>query len=76
MTDPEILNNKVIARSNRLNRVFNLILAGQEQKGRYEALQLKQIEPYNQDTILINGFLTKSRQEILNDFIGDINNAL
>jgi tetratricopeptide (TPR) repeat protein len=58
-----------LTRSNRLNRAFNMILAGQKQKGRKEALQLKQEEPNNFDTLIINGLLTKTRQEILNDYI-------
>jgi tetratricopeptide (TPR) repeat protein len=66
--NPEKSNKKDIVRSNRLNRAFNLILAGQEQKGRTEALQLKREEPNNSDTIIINGLLTKTRKEILDDY--------
>jgi len=61
-------SKKDIVRSNRLNRAFNLILAGQEQKGRTEALQLKREEPNNFDTIIINSLLTKTRKEILDDY--------
>ena len=62
-------DKKDFTRSNRLNRAFNLILAGQELKGRKEALQLKQEEPNNYDTLIINGLLTKTRQETLNDYL-------
>ena len=62
-------DKKDFTRSNRLNRAFNLILAGQELKGRKEALQLKQEEPNNYDALIINGLLTKTRQETLNDYL-------
>lgn len=62
-------DKKDFLRSNRLNRAFNLILAGQELKGRKESLQLKQEEPNNYDTVIINGLLTKTRQETLNYYL-------
>lgn len=66
--NPDKSSKKDIVRSNRVNRAFNLILAGQEQKGRSEALQLKREEPNNFDTNVINGLLTKTRKEILDDY--------
>ena len=69
IVNPIKTDKKDLTRPNRLNRALNLILAGQEQKGRKEALQLKQEEPNNFDTIIINGLLTKARQQTLNYYI-------
>lgn len=59
---------KDILRSNRVNRAFNLILAGRKEEGIKEVLLLKQEEPGAWDTIILNRFLTQSREEILDDY--------
>jgi len=66
--NPDRTSKKDITRSNRLNRAYNYIFDGQVQKGRTEAIQLKKEDANNIDSNMLNDMLTKTRQEILNEF--------